>query len=420
MKKKARNTADNLTLSEYLFELNYLSNRPKYKAEDFLVFMPTYAPDKNIVKDGFRNCYETQPLHKIISRGLNGEFSAPWTYLDAIDSVSHILGNDAHISVADFRSSEVVQNILREHLKYANLPNYELLLGKNKESQWKAMNQVLKSRFKNGSYKYFIYTSSDILWGQADWIKNVLEVFEKDEKCLIAYPTVNKGLKDQVPYQISKIPLPNEEFEVNLANAYGIVFKREFFEEFDFKYPDIFRNCYTEGFLHRMLKSIGANQKMVPNANLLHADGMDIWCKTVKGVRHYYSQDQDEPVMKEIIDRYLKNMGNENFRNNSASQKAFFKSELYRNESYYQNLEYETVKYGCDKTEEEALALAQQIVEQNSYNCFYNNDKISGKIIISDLIKCAPFKEIFYKNFKKKEKKTRIIRKIKNYLFGKK
>lgn len=239
-----------------------------------LVFMPTYAP-KGVVSPGYRDPRMATYLN-LMHRGWNRQYQSPWTYLDAIDSVFHVLSTHANLVVADFRSSDAFREVLLEHQRGLNAPNYELWFSDAPESPWVALNAVLLNKFMNGTFSYFIHTTSDLIWSQRGWLRECILEMNRDQDCLITYPTVTTAAAN-VAYQAAPLPEDKDPFTVSLANAYCRIFHRDFFAAYGYRYPDIFRNCYTETFLPFMLDALGKTQKMVPRANCAHCEGLDIW-----------------------------------------------------------------------------------------------------------------------------------------------
>ena len=77
---------------DYLLSRSIKTNTDNgYTTRDVLVFMPTYAPNKQ-VRQSFRTARSFEPYQRIVRRGILDRYEVPWTYLDAIDSIVHTLG----------------------------------------------------------------------------------------------------------------------------------------------------------------------------------------------------------------------------------------------------------------------------------------------------------------------------------------
>ena len=242
---------------------------------EVLVFMPTYAPN-GVVGPGLRSSGILESYLTLMRRGWRRDYHSPWTYLDAIDSIFHVLSTDVHLVVADFRSSDAFRAVLLEHQRAIGAPNYELWFSDKPESPWVAMNKVILDKFKDGTFNYFIHTTSDLLWTQRGWLRECILEMNRDADCLITYPTVST-VAANVAYQGASLPEDKDPFTVSLANAYCRIFHRDFLAAYGYRYPDVFRNCYTETFLPLMLDALGKTQKIVPRANCAHCEGLDIW-----------------------------------------------------------------------------------------------------------------------------------------------
>lgn len=318
--------------------------------DNVLVFMPTYAPDKKNIGLPPR---PLAPLgHKALrDRCLNETLETPWLYLDAIDSIKDVLGPKAHLVVADFRSSDEIRKVLVEHQRNAKMPNYELWLSDEPESQWKAMNLVLMHKLgKKPNIKSVVYTSSDVIWWQASFLSECSLEFRKDFDAHILYPTMTRAEND-VPYQQASLPRDMDSFVVDLCNAYVAVYNADFFRTFDNKYPDLFRNCFTESFLPMMLRAMGGVQKIVPRANCWHQKNADMW---LDASNVPYAHSKELPVFTEA---WAKLMAYKATKPWDASAIPFLKQLLYREPSYYESTAYAIYKEGVEVSKHKGVIL---------------------------------------------------------------
>ncbi|MGE0272082.1 MAG: glycosyltransferase family A protein [Alphaproteobacteria bacterium] len=302
-----------------------------------LVFMPTYAPTA-VVRSGLRD-YRARPYTDLLLRSRQRDYSVPWTYLDAIDSIFHTLSTQAHLVVADFRSSAPVRDELLRHQGWygSNAPNYELWLGDEKDSQWRVFNAVLKEKLPQHRYDFIVYTSSDVIWTQRGWLTHCINAMRQDWDCWITWPTVTRASAD-VPWQKASGAVDKEPFEASLCNAYVAVFRREFFEAYGGRYPDVFRNAYTEAFQHYMLKAMGKRQLVIPRANLSHCEALDTEFRDDPSV---YEREQPiyDSAMKEIREWLTTNDMGVNLR-------PILLRNLYREPSYYDGLAFTRCRQG--------------------------------------------------------------------------
>lgn len=307
--------------------------------EDVLVFMPTYAPDKTEIGQAPRPLSPLGPT-QLRERCLAETLGSPWIYLDAIDSIKHVLGANVRLVVADFRSSEEVRNVLLDHQRKAGMPNYELWFADEKDSQWKAFNLVLADKLgKKPALKYVVYTSSDIIWWQKSFLSECWLEFRKDFDAQILYPTVVRAEND-VPHQQASLPRDKDAFAFDLCNAYIAVYRADFFRAFDGKYPDIFRNCFTESFLPMMLRALGAKQKIVPRANCWHNKNADMWNDPAQGTYAYL---KEHPVFTATWEKLRAHKAAHPW---DVSVIPFLKNLLFKNKEYYENTEYSIYREG--------------------------------------------------------------------------
>lgn len=233
----------------------------------------------------------------------------PWMYLDAIDSILNIRP-DIKLVVGDGRSTESMRYKMSEHYDRAKIagsghPVYSLELYPEKMSQWVIFNDIL-DKYSTPETKYFVYSSSDVIWLH-DWVGEIIKEFESNPKAQILFPCVNSGDRN-LPCQIADGPrdlpamLPpyQEEAKAPVLNAYAMVFRMDFLRTYG-GYPNIFRNCYSESFLHYMCAAIGGEQRLVPRAWVHHYGIGDSWSEN--GSFYYYNE--EKMLFQEIMNKVL-------------------------------------------------------------------------------------------------------------------
>lgn len=226
----------------------------------------------------------------------------PWVYMDAIDSILNIRP-DIELVVADGRSTESMRTQMLKHHQESNA-NYTLLCYPDKMSQWIIFNDVI-DRYVKSDTKYFVYTSSDIIW-QMDWVEEAIKEFDKNPKLQILFPCVNNGdgnLPCQVasgPRDLDPIKPPyQEEAKAPVLNAYAMIFRMDFLRAFG-GYPTVFRNCYSESFLHYMCLAVGGEQRLLPRGWCHHYGTVDIWQEN--GSFYYFNEEgmQFQEIMNKV------------------------------------------------------------------------------------------------------------------------
>lgn len=275
--------------------------------KDILAFLPTYAPDAG-TEDGCN-----RPLIRLtneqIAQRINvlGQKSRarPYIYMDCIDSVVNTRP-DVDLVVADARSSDVVRESLSIHHKQAG--GYQLAFYPEKMSQWALLNDILV-RHATDDTKYFVYTSSDIVWAM-DWVGEAIREFEKDPSLQIIFPTVNSG-DIAIPVQLASGPKdvglidPADHMDcpgmaaarAPCLNAYAIIFRMDFFRKYG-GYPDIFRNCFTESFLYYLAQAMDGKMRLCPRAWCYHHNGVDVWI----GEGGFYHYGAEKHTFDRIMD----------------------------------------------------------------------------------------------------------------------
>lgn len=272
---------------------------------EILAYMPTYSPSTEA---------DTQ-YPRPYSRSNNQDISQrlfpptgrikPWVYMDAIDSILNTRP-DIQLVVADGRSTESIRAELQKHQREAQLEHnemawsgqaapasYTLELYPEKMSQWVILNDIYH-KYATSETKYFVYTSSDVIWFQ-DWVAEAIKAFEKDPKLMLLFPTVSAGdpnLPCQVatgPQDIDPIfPPYQKEAKAPVLNAYAMIFRIDLLRKYD-GYPTLFRNCYTESFLHYLCVAMGGDMKLLPRGWCYHHGTVDIWEEN--GSYYYYNEE---------------------------------------------------------------------------------------------------------------------------------
>lgn len=276
---------------------------------EVVCFMPTYSPVVEADPRPLRP-YERQSFDQICARFNTKEGRVkPGVYFDAIDSILNTRP-DIKLVVGDARSTESIRNALLDHneASFSNqgeAPHYTLKLYPEKMSQWAVFNDVYE-KYCTADTKYFVYSSSDVIWTM-DWVGEAIKAFEKDPKLQILFPCVSSG-DGNIPCQVATGPrdldpqlAPYDRFgKAPVLNAYAAIFRKEFLDIFG-GYPDIFRNNYTESFLHYLCSAMGGEMRLLPRGWVYHWGTVDIWSEN--GSAYYYQQEQD--LFQSIMNRVL-------------------------------------------------------------------------------------------------------------------
>lgn len=298
-------------------QIDHQPQRPLLTASPFLVYMPTYAPDTEAIHDApnvrpYKRATQVEIAERINSLGFLSRLR-PWVYMDCIDSVLNI-HPDVDLVVADARSTDSIRKVLELHQRASmdlDHPGYDLALFPNKESQWQALNTVLNIHC-HPETKYFVYTSSDIIWTM-DWIGAAVEEFEKDPKLQIVFPCVSSGdpaLPRQVAPGARDLPLidPADHMDSEGAraarapclNAYAFICRMDFLRAYG-GYPTVFRNCFTESFLYYMCEAIGGTMRLMPRGWVFHHNGVDAHGNdTAEGGYNYLAE---KPTFDRVMDQ---------------------------------------------------------------------------------------------------------------------
>lgn len=279
---------------------------------EILVFMPTYAPDAGH-EDGCARPLLRLSMDQIADRiNMLGAKSRarPWLYMDAIDSVLNMCPQ-ADLVVADAMSSDIIRNGLAMH--HRNSGGYNLAFYPDKLSQWVVLNDIL-SRHATEHTKYFVYTSSDIIWAM-DWVAEAIKEFDKDPRLQIIFPTVNAG-DPAMPLQLAPGPrdidiidpaLHMDSAGVEAArapclNAYAMIFRIDFLKRYG-GYPDVFRNCFSESFLYYLCEAMGGKMALAPRCWCYHHNGADAWTDTSPAQGGLYFYSAEKPLFDEIMNQ---------------------------------------------------------------------------------------------------------------------
>lgn len=291
---------------------------------EIICYTPTYSPD-NEADTNWPRPYSRLTQEEIFTRVKSGNGRAkPFMYFDAIDSVLNIRP-DIKLVVGDGRSSESIRCGLIEHQRAAG--GYELELYPEKMSQWAIFNDILE-KYATHDTKYFIYSSSDVLWHH-DWVVEAIKAFEAEPKLQILFPCVDQG-DPNLPCQIAAGPrdldLISPPFQDHarapVLNAYAMIFRMDFLRTYG-GYPTIFRNCFTESFLAYMCQAMGGEMRLMPRGHVFHYGEGDKW--VTPGSAYYYTEEKLN--FQEIMNNVLmyKAMG--------RMTPEYLKTKLYKQES---------------------------------------------------------------------------------------
>ena len=181
---------------------------------------------------------------------------------------------------------------------------YELMLYDGRESQWKLFNDVYATA--GLETEYFVYTSSDVVWTM-DWVREAIKAFEADPKVQILFPCVNRG-DPNLPCQIAAGPrdldLVEPPFQraarAPVLNAYAMIFRMSFLKEYG-GYPTVWKNCFTESFLHYMAEAAGGKMRLMPRGHVYHFSALDAW----NGDGGWYGYNGEKASFDKIMDEVL-------------------------------------------------------------------------------------------------------------------
>ena len=248
-----------------------------------VAYMPTYSPESE-ASNKFPRPYTRLDNQSVFLRTHNPDARVkPALYMDCIDSILNIRP-DIRLVVADAKSTDSIREGLIRHHKESALPDnptYILSLYPEKESQWKVFNDIFKNDC-DAETEYFVYTSSDIIWTM-DWINEAIKEFDKDPKLQIIFPCFSRG-DGNLPCQIAPsprdidliVPPYLDAARAPVLNMYACIFRISFLETYG-GYPDVFRNCYSESFLHSLCEAVGGYMRVMPRGWVFHYGSGDIW-----------------------------------------------------------------------------------------------------------------------------------------------
>lgn len=258
---------------------------------EIIAYLPTYSPNTEADTSELRP-YGRLSQEKIQERINSGAGTIkPWLYMDCIDSVLNTRP-DIKLIVADGKSTDSIRHELTKH-HYENGAAYDLALYAEKKSQWWIFNDLL-DKYATDSTKYFIYTSSDVIW-QMDWVAEAIKEFERNPKLQILFPCVSKG-DPNLPCQVASgsrdidlIAPPFQSYaRAPCLNAYVMIFRIDFLRTYG-GYPSVFRNCFTESFLHYMCEAMGGEMRLMPRGWVFHYGEGDKWI--TPGSAYYYNEE---------------------------------------------------------------------------------------------------------------------------------
>lgn len=279
---------------------------------EILCYVPTYSPhnesDTEFPRSYSRLSNEEIQLHRLSGGSSHIVGNAlqpvarlkPWVYMDAFDSILNTRP-DIKLVVGDGRSTESIREDLKKHNQANN--DYVLELYPEKMSQWIIFNDILK-KYATEDTKYFVYSSSDVIWCM-DWVAEAIKEFERNPKAMILYPCVNNGDMN-LPCQVAPGPrnidafLPpyQEAAKAPVINAYVMIFRMEFLK-FWGGYPTLFRNCYTESFIHHLTTAMGGEQRVLPRGWCFHWGTVDIWQENGS----YYHYNEEIALFQDTMNR---------------------------------------------------------------------------------------------------------------------
>ncbi len=296
-----------------------------------LAFLPTYAPETEAITDPavarpIRRITNEEIAQRIDKLGYMSRIR-PWMYMDCIDSCLNARP-DMDLVVGDARSTDSIRALLQQHQIASASPahaGYELVLYPERMSQWKVLNHIA-SLFSTPDTKYFVYTSSDIIWTM-DWVQIAIEHFERDPSLQIIFPCVNSG-DPALPCQVTTGPAPRgtplieppyqDAARAPVLNGYVFIMRMDFLRTYG-GYPDAYRNCFSESFLHYMCEAMGGKMMLMPEGFCWHHNGGDLW--TGEGGTYHYTA--EKPTFDAMMDKV------QEARANSTCTIEFLKGILY-------------------------------------------------------------------------------------------
>lgn len=278
---------------------------------EILCYMPTYSPNTEASPDWSRP-YTRLKQEEIAGR-INGLMvhsrTKPWVYMDVIDSVMNIRP-DMELVVADGRSTDSVRAELQKHQEATG--DYYLALHSKKMSQWALFNDVYYRHAKEDT-KYFVYTSSDIIWTM-DWVAEAIKEFDKDPSLMIIFPRVSSG-DPTLPVQVASGPedldlldpagyMDCEGMKAARApclNMYAAIFRMDFLKAYG-GYMTAYANCFSESFLYYQCEAMGGKMRLMPRGWCYHHSSLDIhgFDTEAGGYNYFLERPKFGPMMDEV------------------------------------------------------------------------------------------------------------------------
>jgi hypothetical protein len=256
---------------------------------EIICYVPTYSPNTEADTE-FPRSYIRLDNSEIQQRMASGHGNVkPWLYMDCIDSILNIRP-DINLVVADGRSADSIRAAMVTHHRMSEQKVegainwhgfYQLQFYSERLSQWWIFNDIILKHATDKT-KYFVYSSSDVVWHH-DWVSEAIKEFEKNPKVQILFPCVNKG-DPNLPCQIapgprdmdSFVPPYQEAAKAPVLNAYAMIFRMDFLRLYG-GYPNVYKNCFTESFLHFMCEAMGGEMRVLPRGHCYHYGEGDKW-----------------------------------------------------------------------------------------------------------------------------------------------
>lgn len=269
---------------------------------EIICYMPTYSPDTEA------DTVYSRPYHRLTNEQIQSRVNTegcrakPWMYLDSIDSVINTRP-DIQLVVGDGRSSESIRDGLIKH--NAASGGYQLELYPEKMSQWAIFNDIL-DKYATKETKYFVYSSSDVIW-YMDWVNEAIKEFESNQKLQIIFPCVNSG-DPNLPCQIAQgtrdidmiAPPFQDHARAPVLNAYAMIFRMDFLRVYG-GYPTVFRNCFTESFMHYMCEAMGGAMRLMPRGHVFHYGEGDKWVTPGSAYFHTEEKLDFQEIMNNVL-----------------------------------------------------------------------------------------------------------------------
>jgi len=124
--------------------------------------------------------------------------------------------------------------------------------------------------FKNKIYDYYAYSASDAMFVNKGDLKILLDEIEKDPKASIISPQADNDMAQRRDYNPKKNPTKIKLGEG--VNAHIYLFKRKFFEYYDYKWIDILGGPKTESLIPYLCSAIKTHQ-LLSHRVMIHHKG---------------------------------------------------------------------------------------------------------------------------------------------------